>query len=124
MKFLKESLSEKVELYYPDLTINYQYNYYVDYWDGPQWEDTDLDIEWTYEVDKSDIFEFLIDNINKELEDKGIDPDELSDEEYEKYFEDNFDYFFDKYEKSILDHFEDDAKEDAESKYVQEGDDY
>lgn len=110
MKFLKESYNEEVELYYYGLPINYQYNYYIDYWDGPQWDDKDIEIDWTYKVDKDSVKELLIDYVPDEVEEKDID----------KYLEDHFDELFQKHEKEILDYYKDSAIEDAEENYEEE----
>ena len=110
MKFLKESYNEEVELYYYGLPINYQYNYYIDYWDGPQWDDKDIEIDWTYKVDKDSVKELLVDYVPDEVEEKDID----------KYLEDHFDELFQKHEKEILDYYKDSAIEDAEENYEEE----
>lgn len=118
MRFLKESFKEeKEELHYDNLEINYQYNYYVDYWDAPQWDDRDIEIEWDLTVRKSEIFDVLYDLIIDELEEKGINTDNLSDNEIEKYFEDNYDRLLESNYQTVLDYFEDRAKDDAQEKY-------
>lgn len=109
-KDLKESKDEKVELEYSDLPINYQYNYYVDYWDGPQWDDEDIEIDWIYKVDKDSVKELLVDYV----------PDEVEEENIDKYLEDHFDDLFQKHEQEILDYYKDSAIRDAEENYEEE----
>ena len=120
MRFLKENVNnteEIVELYYDNLPIEYQSNYYLDYWNGPQWESEDIEIKWVYEVNKNDILDVILDEVVDEMYKKYPDRDDFTDKEVEEYFEDNYDELFNKYEKTILDHFEDKAIRDAEENY-------
>lgn len=104
--------SEKVELYYPDLTVTaYGHRRDVDDWD--EWDVTG---EYVYEVDKNDVAEAIWNEFITE-EDAADVPgglDTLEDEkEYDKFLEVHFDELFDKYYDKLLDYFEKYAEDEA-----------
>lgn len=114
MKFLKEELNEKEYLYYDNLTImTYGPLIDDDYYELPynEWEEEET-IEYEYEVDKQDVEQVIIDLV-QEKENKYFD----SDEEVDQWLKDNYDEYLEKYNKEILDHFKEEAKEKAESEY-------
>lgn len=116
---LKESVAieNEITLHYEDLPITYQYNHTIDYWDGRQWEEKDINIDWDYKVAKEDILDAIIDEVADEMHEKFVDKEDFSDSEITKYFNDNFDRLFKTYNKQILDYFKDEAIEDAEENY-------
>ena len=74
----------------------------------------DMLIDWTYEVDKDDIIEFL-GNDGDVQADLGMD--NLTDEEFDAKLSDEFDLILDKYMSKVLDYFYDDALDDAQKNY-------
>lgn len=114
----KDAHNEKVTLYYDDLEVQVGHgdgNGYYDWGIGgwlPDGDDRTITVSYEYNVDKNRVLDHIDYLIYKE------DPDFTdkfeTDEEYEKYLEDNFDDLFDKYEEKILDKFRDDAKAHAE----------
>lgn len=124
-KSMKEAIQNEITLHYENLPITYQYNHTVDYWDGKQWEEKDIEIEWDYNVAKEDILDAIIDEVADEMYEKFLDKEDFSDSEINKYFNDNFDRLFKTYNKQILDYFKDEAIEDAEENYEEDdGHDY
>ena len=119
-KSMKEAIQNEITLHYENLPITYQYNHTVDYWDGKQWEEKDINIEWNYKVDKEDILDAIIDEVADEMYEKFPDREDFSDSEINKYFNDNFDRLFKTYNKQILDYFKDEAIEDAEENYEED----
>ena len=123
-KSMKEAIQNEITLHYEDLPITYQYNHTVDYWDGKQWEEKDINIDWDYKVAKEDILDAIIDEVADEMYEKFLDKEDFSDSEINKYFNDNFDRLFKTYNKQILDYFKDEAIEDAEENYEEVKDDF
>lgn len=107
MRFLKEGLSNKVELEYTDLPITYEYNFHMDPEIGADSERVDIRIDWTYKANKDDVKHFLMQYV----------PDEIPDDKLDKYLEDNLDDLIDDHYEDLLLYFMEDAIEDAEEKY-------
>ena len=105
-----------MELYYRGLEV--VLNCLVrdaDYWNDAEYEDKEFKVDYEYEVDDSEVIDFLADYITTLRE--------YVFEEYEKLYDEiilNKDYYFKKYEGEIKKHFEDEAREEAEKK----GEDY
>ena len=111
---IEESITDKdsVELYYRDLKGTQL---------GPQrdvddWDEWPFEVDWKYTVDRNDVLEFLSTDCLTD-DDYPEAADEWTDEKYWEWLDDNFDTFFDKYEKKILANWEEAAIEDAERNY-------
>lgn len=80
-------------------------------------------IDWTYEVDKEDLYTFIFEDCIDEEDFPVIAEDEFdpnNEEDWNSFItwlEENFDKIFSKYENKILDHFRNRAIEDAEINY-------
>lgn len=108
MKFLKEDYDKTtIKLKYEDLPITLSYNYKVDYWDGPDWDTANFNIDYNYIVDRDEIEDFLLDFIPEDL---------IEEKDIENYFKSNFDKLFKEHKQEILDYFKADAIEEAEDK--------
>lgn len=107
---------EKITLDYPKLQFLYQ---------GPMrdvddWDEYDVTMDWSIDVDKEDIITCLYEDcITDEVVPNWY---EMTTEEGVKYVEDHFDELFERYHDEILNYFEEDAVEDAEKNY--DPDDY
>ena len=73
-------------------------------------------IDWVYEIDIWDVIDYLMDLIRKK-DPKLWEAIPEEENEYVKYFEDNFDTLYNKYEEDIYNHFYDKAKDDAEENW-------
>ena len=105
---------EKVELYYPQLEVERIREIIpATYWEPSEVDTYEDTVEYEYEVDMNEVVEALGELITSEDYDKF---DTASDEEFFGFIEDNFDSLFDKYEKEILHHFEDAAREEWEER--------
>lgn len=114
MRFLVEQLEDdEVDIYYDDLTITVIRDY-VDQYDYEQY---DTDITYTYTITKSDVYETIEDDIIREMREKDKELDWPTESQRDKYFNDNFESLFNKYNDKILDRFRDDAREQAEENY-------
>lgn len=116
---VKESIppkKETIELEYTDLEID------EDEFGRP------IRVDWTYEVDKDDIYTYIFESCIDENDfplafEDDFDPNDVEDwSKFESWLDDNFDEIFDKYEKKILEAWEDFAVEDAYQEY--DPDDY
>ena len=123
-----------IELDYSDLVITalvrkgnpeaYRYSFYGEP-DEDEYEERT--IQYTYTADKDDVIEY----IEEVMDNDGI-ADALyaeNDENFElgDYVSDNFDSLFKKYKGLILEHFREDATEEAETKQIEDfmsGSDY
>ncbi len=110
MKFLKENQErEKEYLEYEDLPIII----YGEERDYDDWDQREEEIEWTYVVDKSDVEEFIADDIlplvlsNKQIED-------MAESDIYNYIKEHYEELVEKYYDKILNHFREDAIEDAQ----------
>ena len=100
----------EIELYYPKL----EFTAYGPQRDVDDWDERDVETDWSYYVDQVEVEEFLCD----------ICQDDLPEDDYDawntylnKFVHDNFDELFEKYKQKILDHWEDYATEDAQENY-------
>lgn len=91
-----------------------------------EYENLDLEdrvIDWTYEIDKEDLYTFIFESCLTEQDfpaafEKDFDPNNEEDwNSFVTWLEDNFDEIFTKCEDKILDHFRNNAIEDAEMNY-------
>lgn len=127
---LNESMTEgDVELYYDSLPISiyvggHSYGYYdVGYgnWLPDEGKEKEIEVEYTYEADRTSVEECLADWYYKDHPDQ--EPEE--EEEIWKFIEEHFDELVDQYMDKLLYHFEDDAIEEAQDKdwsdYLYEG---
>lgn len=107
-------LKKKFELFYPEIEVTMQSaKRDVDDWD--EWTET---VEYTYEVDNSDVIECLADLIQEEdvtdIEGGLYALENLPEEDYLAYFILNFYDLAEKYEQELLKHWEDDAASAAQ----------
>jgi hypothetical protein len=111
--------SHKIDLDYDDIPVEYARQTDVDAWD--EWTRYE---SYTYKIDVGDLVttiyeEFLTDEDLKELGFEGgmTAFDKISDQEYDRFFLENFQYLFDQYEDKLMDYFEEDAIEAANNRY-------
>lgn len=113
--------SDKVELYYDDLTITV----YGTRRDVDDWDEYEHSGEYTYSVRKGNVADTIWENFITE-EDVADVPGGLEtlEDNYEwfKFLETHFDTLFDKYYNDILNYYEEDAAEEFQDNY--EPDDY
>ena len=105
------NMEDRITLEYPDLVFLYQ---------GPQrdvddWDEYEVTQDWSIDVATNDIIDYL-------CEDCVTDEDvtnwyEMFSTEQTAWVKKHFDELFDKYKQQILDHWEEDAVEDAETNY-------
>ena len=107
-----------VELYYPDLHVEFDYGD-VDWETRRGKKEFDQHIEYTYKVSQNLVEETILNLLSEEEYQEIIrkntipwDPEDEIDSAYE-YIHYNFDDYFEKYQKEILDEFRDDAEEEA-----------
>lgn len=115
---------ETIELEYKDLEFTQC---------GPQrdvddWDEWDRCMDWTYEVDKDDLYTFIFESCIDETDfapafDDNFDPNKEEDwQTFVNWLDDNFETIYAKYEQKILDNWEEDAAEEAAEDY--DPDDY
>ena len=115
---------ETIELEYKDLEFTQC---------GPQrdvdeWDEWDRCMDWTYEVDKDDLYTFIFESCIDESDfpeafEDDFDPNDAEHwARFETWLDDNFDTIFAKYEERILENWEEDAREEAQEEY--DPDDY
>ena len=117
MKFkLVESLSKSkdIALEYYDLVV--QIDLGTDYWDGPQWDDKE--IEWTYWVSEDDCYEPLMDLFLGSLSEEEYNAWMTeTDDSFEKYFEEHSEELVARFYDDLLEYFRSDAEEDANANW-------
>ena len=114
MRFLVEEFdNDEVDLDYNDLEIKVIRNYVNPY----DYDEDEITTSYTYTVDKNTVYEIIEDDIIDEIKKKYPDIDWPTEEQRDKYFEDNFDELFDKYGYKVYDEFRDAATELAELNY-------
>lgn len=115
---------ETIELEYKDLEFTQC---------GPQrdvddWDEWDRCMDWTYEVDKDNLYTFIFESCIDETDfplafEDDFDPNNAEDwGKFESWLDDNFDAVFSKYEEKILENWEEDAANEAAEEY--DPDDY
>lgn len=127
----KESLTEAnhpkketIELEYKDL----EFTQYGTKRDVDDWDEWDRCVDWTYEVDKDDLYTFIFESCIDENDfplafDDDFDPNNEDDwNKFESWLDENFDAIFSKYKYMILENWEEDAAEEAAQEY--DPDDY
>ncbi|MBO5712308.1 MAG: hypothetical protein J6R47_05655 [Acholeplasmatales bacterium] len=129
-----ESLEEDMKYYPQDYdTIELEYNNLEftqsgNKRDADDWDEWDRVVDWTYEVDKDDLYTFIFEScITKEDYPRSFEDDFDSNNEedwkdFTDWLDDNFDEIFNKYEDKIMDNYEEEAVEDALENY--DPDDY
>lgn len=96
--------------------------------DADDWDECDRCVDWTYEVDKDDLYTFIFESCIDETDfpeafDDDFDPNNAGDwSKFESWLDDNFDAIYAKYEDKILENWEEDAAEQATQDY--DPDDY
>ncbi len=115
---------ETIELEYKDL----QFTQHGNQRDADDWDEWDRRADWTYEVDKDDLYTFIFESCIDETDfplafKDGFDPANEEDwAKFESWLDDNFDEIYAKYEDKILDNWEEDAIKQATQDY--DPDDY
>lgn len=115
---------ETIELEYRNL----EFTQYGNQRDGDDWDEWDRCMDWTYEVDKDDLYTFIFESCIDETDfpeafDDEFDPNNAEDwAKFESWLDDNFDAIYSKYEEKILENWEEDAAEQAAQEY--DPDDY
>ena len=110
-----EAKVDKVDLEYNNLEFTQTGNQR----DADDWDEWERCVDWTYRVDKDDLITFLAEDCITEEDLKDLDT--LPSEEIDRWIIDNFDELFEKYNKKILDNWEEEAIEDATENYADDG---
>lgn len=122
-----ESLAPKketIELEYKNL----EFTQYGTKRDVDDWDEWDRCMDWTYEVDKDDLYTFIFESCIDETDFLEAFEDEFDPNNpehwarFESWLDDNFDAIYSKYEDKILKNWEEDAAEEAAEEY--DPDDY
>ena len=115
---------EKVDLEYDNLEIEIvtrrgnpggYYSHSFGNWLPDDDETADININYTYSVDRDDVEIYIIESCLTEQDYPNID--DADSDDIETFVADNFDKLFDKYYDDILSHYEDDAREHAEENF-------
>lgn len=115
---------ETIELEYKDL----EFTQYGTKRDVDDWDEWDRCMDWTYEVDKDDLYTFIFESCIDESDFPEAFEDEFDPNNaehwarFESWLDDNFDTIYSKYEEKILENWEEDAQKDAAEQY--DPDDY
>ena len=112
---------EKLTLYYPELEVEDVYTGRVfkgNEIEPDEYETTTVRDAYSYEVDKDDVLEVLGDSAEVQAK---YWPDDMPSEEYENFLTTHFDELFQEFEDTLLDHFYDDAVEEARKKFNTDG---
>ena len=115
---------ETIELEYKNL----EFTQYGTKRDVDDWDEWDRCMDWTYEVDKDDLYTFIFESCIDETDFPEAFEDEFDPNNpehwarFESWLDDNFDAIYTKYEEKILENWEEDAREEAEEEY--DPDDY
>lgn len=115
---------ETIELEYKNL----EFTQYGNQRDADDWDEWDRCMDWTYEVDKDDLYTFIFESCIDESDFPEAFEDEFDPNNaehwarFESWLDDNFDAIYSKYEEKILENWEEDAQEEAAEEY--EPDDY
>lgn len=117
--YLKEAYEDKIELEYDNLKFTQTGNQR----DADDWDEWDREADWTLEVDKDDLYAFIMEECITEedypraFEDDFSTNNEADMEAFNNWLDDNFDEIFDKYKDKIMDNYEAAAVKDAELNY-------
>ena len=115
---------ETIELEYKNL----EFTQYGTQRDADDWDEWDRCMDWTYEVDKDDLYTFIFESCIDETDFPEAFEDEFDPNNpehwarFESWLDDNFDAIYSKYEEKILENWEEDAAEEASDEY--DPDDY
>ena len=93
--------------------------YPADYACPAEYDEYETEINYTYTLDASDVFEYFWDNWDSYEELVAVGDD---DQKLEDYINENLETLFDDHYDDLLEHFKDDAREEAEENY--DPDDY
>ena len=100
---------DKITLEYDDIRVNFEYHFHN------SWHEYDKEEAYTYQADKDDVKEALIEDILVGIPEF----DNMSDEELSDYVEKNINDLVDKYYDQLLEHFRRRATEEA-NEYIQD----
>lgn len=115
---------ETIELEYKNL----EFTQYGNQRDADDWDEWDRCMDWTYEVDKDDLYTFIFESCIDETDfplafEDDFDPNNAEDwSKFESWLDANFETIYSKYEEKILENWEEDAQEEAAGEY--DPDDY
>lgn len=115
---------ETIELEYKNL----EFTQYGPQRDVDDWDEWDRCVDWTYEVDKDDLYTFIFESCIDESDfpeafEDDFDPNNAEHwARFESWLDDNFDAIYSKYEDKILESWEEEAAEQAAQEY--DPDDY
>ena len=110
---------ETIELEYKNL----EFTQYGTKRDVDDWDEWDRCADWTYEVDKDDLYTFIFESCIEETDfpeafDDEFDPNDAEHwARFESWLDDNFDAIYSKYEEKILENWEEAAAEEAAEEY-------
>ena len=113
------SKKETIELEYKDL----EFTQYGNQRDADDWDEWDRCVDWTYEVDKDDIYRFIFESCIDETDFPEAFEDEFDPNNpehwarFESWLDNNFDAIYSKYEDKILENWKEDAAEQAAQEY-------
>lgn len=114
------STNDKIQFEYDNLPVTYQCNYTTSWEYGPEWDECDTRIDYTYEVDRSTVEEelrqMIIDNMSYE-EYESAGGDDGIDVYLDKLMTEKFDELVEEHMDELKDIFEDAAIEDAKQHY-------
>ncbi len=107
------------ELEYKDLPITVWGKNTTYFTDPADYDDAEIEINWTYNVDEDSIIDFFYDYVDNFEEFKDIEYEQVED-----YVKAHFKELCKKYHNDLLEYFIDDAISDAEKNYVYEDDEW
>lgn len=119
--FTNDSKRKKhyVELEYKDLPITLWTLVSRAHFYPANYDDSEININWTYYAYEEEVFDFFYDNAENFEELKDIPEDQIED-----YISEHFDDLIEKYYKDLLEEFKEKAREDAEENYEPSEQDY
>lgn len=117
---LKEiKVTDTVPLNYKDL----DFTTYGEQRDADDWDEEDIVMHWTYEVNKDDLYTFIYESCIDETDyplafEDNFDPNNSTDwNKFENWLDANFDMIYNKYQEKIFDNWIEDARNNASVEY-------
>ena len=131
-QFYEEGKGEVLDSRYGDYELNYEdltitqwvltspaVYYPNDYAHPDEYDDYEIDIDWSYYLDSDQVFDYFYENSEKYEELKDLSEDDL-----EAYINEHMDELFEKYEEDLKEEYKERAREDAEENYEPPEPDY
>ena len=114
-------LNTTINLEYDNIPIEYETggNGYFDSAFGnylPDYDTVETTVDWTYKADPTSVFEFLQDDPDVQFE---LGYDHLTEKQFTRKLEDMFSALVQEHMEKILDHFYEDAIEDAQRNFYE-----